>query len=704
MRLSSLLTLFATFAVAAILSLVAASLSADLIENTSQESVEIALHKEGLDWTEVHAEGLQVFVTGVAPTEAARFKAISVAGGVVDAARVIDNMQVEATAAIAPPRFSVEMLRNEAGISLIGLMPEASNREDVVKRIIKLAGDAPVTDLLETAAYTPPAGWTGALDYGLFALDLLPKSKISVEADRVTIRAMTDSLEHRVETEGRLTRRAPGNLRLVLDLQAPRPVITPFTLRFLIDEAGPRFDACSADSDKARTRILTAARKAGVPGRADCTIGLGVPTPRWAEAVELAIAGLTELGSGTVTFSDADITLNAAMGTDQALFDKVVGGLENRLPEVFALHATLPAPPEGNEAGVPEFVATLSPEGLVQLRGRLREELTRATTLSYAHARFGSEAVHMAARLDDTLPANWSLRVAAGLDALAQLHNGVLTVTPDMVTLRGISNRPDANDDISRILAEKLDQSDRFQMDVTYNEALDPIAQLPKPEDCVADIQTILKERKLTFEPGSGTLDASAAEILDDIAAVLRDCVEVRIEIQGYTDSQGREEMNLALSQTRATAVLNALHDRRILTSGFVAKGYGEDNPIADNDTEEGREANRRIEFVLIDGETDDATEESTETGAESGGESSQSEETKVDTPNESGDDAGNEAGSGDQGAGDEGSSDQGSGDGGSGDDGSGDAADAESGAEPDADNNAENGEAGQEAGTNDQN
>ena len=68
-----------------------------------------------------------------------------------------------------------------------------------------------------------------------------------------------------------------------------------------------------------------------------------------------------------------------------------------------------------------------------------------------------------------------------------------------------------------------------------------------------------------------------------------------------YTDSQGRAEMNLGLSQSRATSILNELQRRRVLTSSYVANGYGEADPIADNETEEGREKNRRIEFRLLD-------------------------------------------------------------------------------------------------------
>ncbi|MEP2530038.1 OmpA family protein [Shimia sp.] len=615
MRLSSLLIVFATFATAALLSLIAASFSADLIEDSSQRSVQRDLKAKGMDWAEVHAEGLQVFLAGVAPSEADRFKAISSAGGVVDAARVIDNMQVEATADIAPPRFSIEILRNDAGISLIGLIPETSDREDIVDQMIDLAGRPNVTDLLETAVYAPPAGWNTSLKFAMNALDLLPRAKVSVHAGSVSITAMSDSPEARRELEADLLRSVPKDLRLNLNISAPRPVITPFTLRFLIDENGARFDACSADTEKSRVRILTAARSAGLTSGANCTIGLGVPTPSWTVAAETAIAGLAELGGGSVTFSDADVTLVALVGTEQSLFDKVVGELETGLPDVFALHSTLPKPVEedGGEDVIPEFTATLSPEGLVQLRGRLPNEITRDTAASYARARFGGNNVHMAARLDQDLPMSWPIRVMAGLDALSLLNNGVLSVSPDALNVAGRTGNLNANAEIARLLAEKLSQSDSYAIDVRYVEELDPLAALPTPEECVAQLSDIQKEQKIAFQPGSGELDQSATKILDAIALRISECPEMNLEIQGHTDSQGRESMNQALSQTRAQAVLTALQDRRILTTGIVANGYGESQPIADNDTEDGREANRRIEFVLITPEADETAEAETE-------------------------------------------------------------------------------------------
>lgn len=600
MRLSSLLIVIATFVAAAVASLVAAGFSVSMIETSSERGVKSALDKEGMVWAEAHAEGLQVFLAGTAPTEAIRFKAISTAGSVVDAARVIDNMQVEATAAIAPPRFSIEILRNDSGISLIGLIPAATDRQEVLSTLQKMVGADRVTDLMETAKYDVNGDWDQTVGYALTALQDLPRSKISVSEGLVAITAMADSREAKRQLEADLTRRLPDAVTLELNISAPRPVITPFTLRFVKDDAGARFDACSADTKEARETILDAARALGLEGDADCTIGLGVPSPSWGKAAALMLQGLGKIGGGSVTFADADITLLALQGTDQAQFDRIVGELETTLPEIFSLHSELPALVDDSEAGPPEFIATLSPEGLVQLRGRLKTRLTRNTTESYAQARFGSVNTYNAARIDETLPMSWPVRVLAGLDALSLLANGSVSVTPDLISVRGSTGNPDGKAKIAQVLLAKLGETEKLAIDVAYKEKLNPEANKPRPEDCEAEIRLILKERKIQFEPGKASMDASAVAIMDDIAEILKQCGEIKLEIQGHTDSQGREEMNQALSQSRAQSVVNELRDRRVLTSSFAAKGYGEAQPIADNDTQDGREANRRIAFVLI--------------------------------------------------------------------------------------------------------
>ncbi|GGG73339.1 membrane protein [Salipiger pallidus] len=611
MRLSRIGIPVLAFIIAAGLCVLAAFFSVKAVEDSSLEGVETALSLEELDWAEVDVNGLQVFLIGEAPDEAARFEAMTAAGTVVDSARVIDQMLIAESEGIRPPEFSVEILRNDDGISVIGLIPRETDREALIERFTGIAGSSgEVSDLLEIADFPAPEGWREAIDFSMRALRDLPRSKISVSADHIAVKAMTDSESARRRVEGDLRRRTPDGVELALDLSAPRPVITPFTLRFLIDEDGARFDACSADTEAARDRILSAARAAGVPEDANCRLGLGVPSRQWGDAAVMGIKALQELGAGSITFSNADVALLAEEGTDEALFDRVVGELENGLPDLFALNAVLPETPDETDAGPPEFTATLSPEGSVQLRGRINSEIARQTADSLARASFGSEAVYTAARVDETLPASWAARVLAGLEALGELSNGAVRITPDLVSVRGNTGNPDASDEIAALLADKLGEAGEFEIDATYLEKLDASLGIPTPQECVAQIREIVGDRKITFEPGSANLDASTADVIDDIAELLQLCGDFPLEVQGHTDSQGREEMNEQLSQERAQAVLDALRNRRVLTSAYRAVGYGEERPIEDNATEAGREANRRIEFTLVQAEP--AEEDST--------------------------------------------------------------------------------------------
>ncbi|SDY72994.1 OmpA family protein [Citreimonas salinaria] len=623
MRLSSIAITAAIFAAAGGLSYVSAHLSVAQIEAHTRTTLQQTFRTEGLTWAEIDTDGLQVHLFGTAPDEATRFAALASAGRVVDTARLIDQMLIADSTADEAPDFSVDILRNEAGLSVIGLIPTVTDRNALIARLTKAAGDAAaggmVTDLLESADFPAPAGWDSALRFATQALDDLPRSQISVTPERVTIKAIAESEQARRALEAELERQVPEGLELALDVTAPRPVISPFVLRFALDDTGARMPACSADTEAARDRILRAAEAVGLEGDAECPLGLGVPTSDWSDAAVAGIQAVGALGGGQVAISNADIRLVAPQGTPRDKFDRAVGVLESGLPEIFVLQTDLPEPPEAlNEGPVaaPDFVATRSPEGAVQLRGRLADARARQTVESFAKAQFGSTSVHMAAREDESVPEDWSVRALAAIEALAMLSNGSATVTPDSVSVSGRTGRPEASTDIAALLADKLGDGTELEIEVTYVEQLDPARGLPSPEECQSLIGEIIGDRKITFEPGSARLDASAEDILDELAELLKQCGDIPLEIAGHTDSQGREEMNQELSRDRAQSVRDGLRERLVPVRAYTAVGYGETRPIADNDTEEGREANRRIEFTLIpsDAIADEAeTEEQSE-------------------------------------------------------------------------------------------
>ena len=117
---------------------------------------------------------------------------------------------------------------------------------------------------------------------------------------------------------------------------------------------------------------------------------------------------------------------------------------------------------------------------------------------------------------------------------------------------------------------------------------------------CVGDIQTLLGKQKITFDPGKASIAGASRGLISALAVLVKQCPGVPIEVGGHTDSQGSERGNKSLSEDRAKAVLVALKQEGVDVATMKAVGYGEEKPIGDNDTDEGREANRRIEFTLI--------------------------------------------------------------------------------------------------------
>ena len=104
---------------------------------------------------------------------------------------------------------------------------------------------------------------------------------------------------------------------------------------------------------------------------------------------------------------------------------------------------------------------------------------------------------------------------------------------------------------------------------------------------------------RLSFNPGSATLRPESQEQLNNIAAILAAYPNVRMKIAGYTDDVGSADRNLRLSRDRANTAKAELVRRGISPDRLVAEGYGEQYPVADNATEEGRARNRRVSMQV---------------------------------------------------------------------------------------------------------
>jgi len=121
----------------------------------------------------------------------------------------------------------------------------------------------------------------------------------------------------------------------------------------------------------------------------------------------------------------------------------------------------------------------------------------------------------------------------------------------------------------------------------------------PKPLDLPKLGQIMILEN-IEFATGKATILPSTLPALDEIAKAMKQNGSMRFEIGGHTDSTGSADANMLLSQQRAESVRNYLVKKGIDAVRMTAHGYGPTQPIAPNDTEEGRARNRRIEFRII--------------------------------------------------------------------------------------------------------
>ncbi|HAC33596.1 MAG TPA: hypothetical protein DCF45_03640, partial [Gammaproteobacteria bacterium] len=94
-------------------------------------------------------------------------------------------------------------------------------------------------------------------------------------------------------------------------------------------------------------------------------------------------------------------------------------------------------------------------------------------------------------------------------------------------------------------------------------------------------------------------ISANFYPVLDSVALVLKEYNKTLVNVTGHTDSTGSDQFNQILSEQRASAVAQYLMSRQLSAQRFVTRGMGKTQPIADNATESGRAANRRVEITL---------------------------------------------------------------------------------------------------------
>jgi OOP family OmpA-OmpF porin len=250
-----------------------------------------------------------------------------------------------------------------------------------------------------------------------------------------------------------------------------------------------------------------------------------------------------------------------------------------------AVEQRMAAPGEG-----PTIVAEFVDNG-IQISGRVPDTRSRDRLLDRARQLYGSARVIDKVTVDETVaPADW-----LGSDLLFAVlpTRGALRTEMDgeHLTLSGAVPQQEIGD----MIADEAQQQVGGDVRVVSRLVVRAVTAVE------SQLTRFLKLSNVEFLTNSTNFTRSGLKRLQLIATMLKANVYARFMIAGHTDSRGAAAANMVLSEARAQAVIQYLVDEGLPRDRFVVRGFGETRPLADNRTAEGRQRNRRIEFMQLD-------------------------------------------------------------------------------------------------------
>jgi OOP family OmpA-OmpF porin len=450
-------------------------------------------------------------------------------------------------------------------------------------------GTIPLAILWVVAAWsntTPLESDLAARSSAALQNTVLDKKQIAVEGRDVTFAADAFSEEGRRGAVNSVEA-VPG-VRLVNDETRLVPEAKPFVWSAERDVVRVTLGG-SAPLPASKGKLFEATRAAlgnvEVVDRMD--LSRGAP-PRFDDAALLLIDQIAKLKVGKISISDTKVSLSG-MARELGGREAIAAGLK-KLPEGFSVAANdIEAPPYIFQAYKDPVAVTLT------LTGYVPDNTVHTALVAAASRKFFSEKVVDNLKSSVGAPAGFASAVAPALGALARLSTGTLVVTDREVKLSGDAFYDAAAVQIRGGLAKDFPQGWQFKADISVKPATAPV----DTSVCQQLFSDLLAKGSIRFESGRAVIDPDSAGLLDRLIETAMRCPAANIQIAGHTDGDGEDAFNQALSEKRAQAVIDYLVKAGLPADRFTAVGYGSTQPVASNDTDEGKAQNRRIEFLV---------------------------------------------------------------------------------------------------------
>ena len=229
------------------------------------------------------------------------------------------------------------------------------------------------------------------------------------------------------------------------------------------------------------------------------------------------------------------------------------------------------------------------------LTGYVPDNNVHAALVQAAGRKFFNEKVVDNLKASVGAPSGFANAVLPALGALSRLSTGTLVVSDREVKLSGDALYEAAANQMRGGLGKEFPPGWQYKPEISVKPAAAPV----DPTVCQQLFAELLAKGRIRFESGKADIVADSAGLLDRLIETALRCPTANIEIAGHTDTDGEEAFNQALSEKRAQAVTDYLVKAGLPADRFTATGYGSTQPVASNDTDEGKAQNRRIEFVV---------------------------------------------------------------------------------------------------------
>lgn len=414
---------------------------------------------------------------------------------------------------------------------------------------------------------------------------ILDKRRISVAGRDVTLAADAFSEDGRQGAVASVEA-VPG-VRLVNDETRLVPEAKPFVWSAERDVLRVTLSG-SSPLPASKGRLLEAARAVGGVEVADRTnLARGAP-PRFDNAALLLLDQVGKLKDGKVTLTDTRVSLTG-MARELGGREAIAAALKN-LPEGYSVAVNdVKAPPYIFQAYKDPVAVT------VTLTGYVPDNNVHAALVAAAGRKFFREKVVDNLKESIGAPSGFANAVVPALGALSRLSTGTLVVSDREVKLSGDALYEAAAGQIRAGLGKEFPQGWQFKPEISVRPAAAPVDATV----CQQLFTDLLGKARIRFESGKADIVADSAGLLDRLIETALRCPTANIEISGHTDTDGDEAANQALSEKRAQAVADYLVKAGLPANRFSAVGYGATQPIAGNDTDQGKAQNRRIDFVV---------------------------------------------------------------------------------------------------------